>query len=62
MVRVYQDLDNSQFFFCDLKHRDESLYVARSRVKFRKVQGKLPRIPSPKKAAPTFEQPTLFDF
>lgn len=63
MVRVYQDLDNSQFFFCDSKHRDQTFYVGRSRVKFRKTQEALPKNPAEEQLAwASFEQPTLFDF
>lgn len=32
MFRVYQDLDNPNFFFCDAKKYDLSMYVARERV------------------------------
>lgn len=32
MFRVYQDMDNPNFFFCDAKKYDLSMYVARERV------------------------------
>lgn len=37
MVRVFQDMDNTGYFFCLLVKRDETLYVHRSQVQFREL-------------------------
>ena len=38
MFRVYQDLDNPNFLFCEAKNYDLSLYVSRERVQPRRAK------------------------
>lgn len=62
-VRVYQDIDNSKFVFCDSTKRDESYYVARGRAQARRTKSSKPMKGSPLKPVREHSasmQPTLF--